>query len=270
MAGRQAPENAVALHRATAGNPLALLELSQDLDSVARLPPELPVAVPDAIARAFGGRVSSLTESAQRALLIAAIADGDLATTAQAAAALGCTVDELVEAEAIGLLHLVGDRAVFRHPLVRPAIYSTATPGLRRDVHRAVAAALPESSADLRAWHLSQACVGPDDDVADALAAVADSARARGAHGAAVTALAAVRRTHDTAWAAGDRMLSAGESAWLAGQPGRADALLEKATVLATDRATLAEIDDLRGKSGPALRIIGRRSRNAASRGRTQ
>ncbi|HEY5845149.1 MAG TPA: ATP-binding protein, partial [Mycobacterium sp.] len=104
-----APENAVALHHATAGNPLALLELSQDLETIARLPPELPIAVPDAIARAFSGRVSSLPESAQRALLIAAIADGDLATTAQAAATLGCAVDELVEAETIGLLHLVGD-----------------------------------------------------------------------------------------------------------------------------------------------------------------
>ena len=241
------PTNAVALHRATAGNPLALLELSQDLDSVARLPPELPVAVPDAIARAFGGRVSSLTESARRALLIAAVADGDLVTTAQAAAALACTVDELADAEAIGLLRLVGDRALFRHPLVRPAIYSTATPGLRRDVHRAVAAALPESSADLRAWHLSQACVGPDDDVADALAAVADSASARGAHGAAVTAFARSAELTTQHGLRATRMLGAGESAWLAGQPGRADALLEKATVLATDRATLAEIDDLRG-----------------------
>ena len=242
-----APENAVALHHATAGNPLALLELSQDLETIARLPPELPIAVPDAIARAFSGRVSSLPESAQRALLIAAIADGDLATTAQAAATLGCAVDELVEAETIGLLHLVGDRAVFRHPLVRPAIYSTATPGLRRDVHRAVAAALPESSADLRAWHLSQACIGPDDDVADALSAVADGARARGAHGAAVTAFARSAELTTQHGLRAIRMLSAGESAWLAGQPVRADALLEKATVLATDRATLAEIDDLRG-----------------------
>ena len=241
------PSNAVALHRATAGNPLALLELSRDLDSVARLPPELPVAVPDAIARAFGGRVSSLTESARRALLIAAVADGDLVTTAQAAAALACTVDELTHAEAIGLLRLVGDRALFRHPLVRPAIYSTATPGLRRDAHRAVAAALPEASADLRAWHLSQACVGPDDDVADALAAVADSASARGAHGAAVTAFARSAELTTRHGLRATRMLGAGESAWLAGQPGRADALLEQATVLATDRATLAEIDDLRG-----------------------
>ena len=188
-----------------------------------------------------------LTESARRALLIAAIADGDLATTAQAAARLGCAIHDLVEAEAIGLLHLVGDRAEFRHPLVRPAIYSTATPGLRRDVHRAVAAVLPESSADLRAWHLSQACVGPDDDVADALAAVAESARARGAHGGSRAAFARSAELTTQHGLRAMRMLGAGESAWLAGQPRRADALLEKAAVLATDRATLAEIDDLRG-----------------------
>ncbi len=241
------PESVLALHRVTAGNPLALLELSQDLDSIARLPPELPATVPDVVARAFGGRVSSLTESARRALLIAAIADGDLATTAQAAPVLGCTVDELVQAEAIGLLRLAGDRALFRHPLVRPAIYSTASPGLRRDVHHAVAAALPESSADLRAWHLSQACVGPDEGVADALAAVADRACARGAHGAAVAAFARSAELTTRHGVRAARMLSAGESAWLAGQPGRADALLERATVLAADRGTLAEIADLRG-----------------------
>lgn len=240
-------DTAAALHRATAGNPLALLELSRDRDRVEQLPPELPVTVPDAVARAFGGRVSSLTESAQRVLLIAAIADGDLVTTAHAAGTLGCAVDELAAAEAIGLLRLVGDRAVFRHPLVRPAVYSTATPALRRDVHRAVAAALPESSADLRAWHLSQACVGPDDDVADALTAVADGACARGAHGAAVTALARAAELTTQHGLRVRRMFSAGESAWLAGQPGRADALLEKAAALATDRATLADIDDLRG-----------------------
>jgi DNA-binding CsgD family transcriptional regulator len=245
--GASSPDSAAALHRATAGNPLALLELSQDLDSVARLPPELPVAVPDAIARAFGGRVSTLTESARRALLIAAVADGDLATTAQAAARLGYAIHDLVEAEAIGLLRLVGDRAEFRHPLVRPAIYSTATPGLRRDVHRAVAAVLPESSADLRAWHLSEACVGPDDDVANALGVVAESASARGAFGVAVAALTRAAELTAQHGLRATRMLGAGESAWLAGQPRRADALLEKAAALATDRATLAQIDDLRG-----------------------
>jgi DNA-binding CsgD family transcriptional regulator/tetratricopeptide (TPR) repeat protein len=241
------PERAAALHHATAGNPLALLELSRDLDTVGRLPPELPQRVPEAIARSFGGRVSSLSESARMVLLIASVADGDLITTARAAAELGCAVAELADAEAIGLLQLAGVRAVFRHPLVRPAIYASAAPAHRRDVHRAVAAALPESSADLRAWHLSQACVGPDDDVADALVAVADGARARGAHGVVVTALnrAAELTSQDSRRAT--RLISAGQSAWLAGQPRQADALLERATALASDRATLGEIAEVRG-----------------------
>jgi DNA-binding CsgD family transcriptional regulator len=244
------PQNAAALYQATAGNPLALLELSADVDPVSQvgqLPPEMPVPVPDVIARAFGGRVSALTESAQRVLLIAAVADGDLVATARAAAELDCAVGDLAEAEALGLLRLSGDRAAFRHPLVRPAIYATAAPALRRDAHRAVAAALPESSADLCTWHLSQACVGPDDDVADALVVVADRARARGAHGVAATALGrAADLTSDHRQRA-HRMLGAGASAWLSGQAGQADALLEKATALAVEPAVLAEIDDIRG-----------------------
>ena len=110
-----------------------------------------------------------------------------------------------------------------------------------------MAAALPESSADLRAWHLSRSCVGPDDDVADGLVAVADRARARGAHGGGGHRTEPGSRAHLAAPTTGERMLRAGASAWLAGQPAQADTLLEKATTLATDRAMLAEIDDIRG-----------------------
>ena len=119
---------------------------------------------------------------------------------------------------------------------MRSAIYSTATPGLRRDVHRAVAAVLPESSADLRAWHLSEACVGPDDDVANALDVVAESASARGAFAVAVAALTRAAELTAQYCSRANPMLGAGESAWLAGQPQRADALLEKAAALVTDR----------------------------------
>ena len=205
----------------------------------------------------------------KRALLIAAIADGDLATTAQAAARLGCAIRDLVEAEAIGLLRLVGDRAEFRHPLVRPAIYSTAAPGLRRDVHRAVAAVLPESSADLRAWHLSEACVGPDDDVANALGVVAESASARGAFAVAVAALTRAAELTAEHGCGPTRMLGAGESAWLAGQPRRADALLEKAADAGDRPRDASPNRRSSGKPGSAHRITGRGPRNAASGGRT-
>ena len=241
------PDGSAVLYEATAGNPLALLELSKGPDLIGRLSPESPMPVPDAVAQAFGGRVSTLTQSAQRASLIAAVADGDLVATARAAAELDCTVGDLAEAEAIGLLRLDGDRATFRHPLVRPAIYATAAPALRRDVHRAVAAALPDSSADLRAWHLSRSCVGPDDGVADGLVAVADRARARGAHGVAATALSRAAELTSAHPQRAERMLGAGAAAWLAGQATQADTLLETAATLATAPAVLAEIDDIRG-----------------------
>ena len=241
------PDGSAVLYEATAGNPLALLELSKGPDLIGRLSPESPMPVPDAVAQAFGGRVSTLTQSAQRASLIAAVADGDLVATARAATELGCSVDDLAEAEAIGLLRLDGDRATFRHPLVRPAIYATAAPALRRDVHRAVAEALPDSSADLRAWHLSRSCVGPDDGVADGLVAVADRARARGAHGVAATALSRAAELTSQHPQRAERMLRAGASAWLAGQAAQADTLLKTATTLAAAPAVLAEIDDIRG-----------------------
>jgi DNA-binding CsgD family transcriptional regulator len=235
------------LYEATAGNPLALLELSDDPDRITGLPPGLLLPVPDTVARAFGRRVSALSEPARRAALVAAVADGDLTVTALAAAALHTRVDVLTESEAAGLLELTPSRALFRHPLVRAAIYAVAQPDLQRKAHRAVAAALPENSSDLRAWHLSEASVGPDDIVAEALDEVAGRARARGAHSAAMTA--SERAAHLTSDHAGrgTRLVQAGESAWFAGQVGRADALLSEAAALVDDGAVLAEIEGLRG-----------------------
>ena len=245
--GQPNAEITAKLHEATAGNPLGLLELSRDLERVARMPPGLPLPVPETVAQAFAQRISALTQVAQRALLIAAVADGDLTVTSQAAAALGIRVDELVAAEAVGLLELTPGQALFRHPLVRSAIYTAAEPDWRRQAHRAVADALPRSSSDRRSWHLSEACVGPDDTVADALEEVADHARARGAHSAAVAALARAAELTTHYSSRGTRLFRAGESAWLAGQAARADALLQEAAALITDPVALSEIDGLRG-----------------------
>lgn len=245
--GAPSVELTAKLHEATAGNPLGLLELSRDQERWAAMPAELPLPVPEAVVHAFAQRITSLPEPAWHALLLAAIADGDLATTARAAPALQTRVDELSGAEKLGLLQLIPGRAVFRHPLVRSAIYTAALPDERRNAHRAVAEALPPTARDRRAWHLSEACVGPDDGVADALGQVADHARARGAHSAAAAAL--IRGAGLTADQArrGARLLRAGESAWLAGQVGQADALLQQAAALVTDTASLADIDGLRG-----------------------
>jgi DNA-binding CsgD family transcriptional regulator len=247
LAGAGGAELTARLHHATAGNPLALVELARDADRLGTMSPEVPLPVPETVARAFARRVSALTGAAQRALLLAVIAEGDLSLTACAAADLGCAVASLREAEAIGLLRLRSGSAEFRHPLVRSAVYATADPALRRRAHRAVADALPASSADRRAWHLSEACVGPDDAVSVALAESADRARARGAHSAATVALIRSAEVATEHAVRGQRLFRAGESAWLAGRVEQADELLRRSATLVTDPLLLAEIDGVRG-----------------------
>jgi DNA-binding CsgD family transcriptional regulator len=168
----------------TRGNPLALLELPRGLTPTQLAGGfGLPAAVPlsASIEESFTRRLASLPGDARRLLLVAA-ADpvGDPALVWRAAQQLGIPGSVAETVEANGLLEL-GARVVFRHPLVRSAVYRAAGLKERRAVHRALAEATdPEIDPDRRAWHRAQAASMPDEDVAAELERSAGRAQARG------------------------------------------------------------------------------------------
>jgi DNA-binding CsgD family transcriptional regulator len=175
------------------GNPLALIELPRGLT-----PAELAggFGLPDArplasrIEHTFRQRVRTLPRDTQLLLLTAAAEPlGDLSLLWRAAEHLGIGGEAGRPAESAGLIEL-DLRVRFAHPLVRSAIYRTADPGDRRDVHRALAEATdPVLDPDRRAWHRAYAAATPDEAVAAEMARSADRAQSRGGLAAAAAFL---------------------------------------------------------------------------------
>ncbi len=135
----------------------------------------------------FERRLAPLPEMTRLLLLLAAAEPtGDPALLWRAAGNLGLNAEDAVApAEADGLL-TAGTRVIFRHPLVRSAVYQTAPAADRRRAHRALAEATdPGTDPDRRAWHRAQAAAGPDEDIAAELERSASRAQACGGFAAA-------------------------------------------------------------------------------------
>ena len=163
---RLAPEVAAELIVATAGNPLALLEIPGALSERQILgldPLVFPLPVGEATSAAYRQRISELPHDTRRALVVAAAGDQDDPLVLQRAfEALQIPADALAPAEDAGLVRVDGGRIEFRHSLVRSVAHHDAKVGERRAAHQALAAA--NSSDDPRgAWHLAAASVGPDE-----------------------------------------------------------------------------------------------------------
>ena len=177
----------------TRGNPLALLELPRGLTPAQLaggfgVPTALPLSV--RIEESFMWRLAQLPRDARRLLLVAA-ADptGDLALVWRAAQRLGIPESAARTAESAGFLAL-GATVVFRHPLVRSAVYGASEPDERSEVHLALAEATdPEIDPDRRSWHRAQAASMPDEEIAAELERSAARAQARGGFAAAAAFL---------------------------------------------------------------------------------
>jgi DNA-binding CsgD family transcriptional regulator len=231
------------LYTATAGNPLALLELAPEAPRLTKLPIDAPAPVVSSVARGFVLRAESLPERTRHALVLAAASDtGELPLLERARP--GC-VDDLVPAETAGLVALRDGRVEFSHALARSAVYGAAPVEQRRAAHRALAGALPDRDADRRAWHLALATVGPDETAASALEQAGLRAFDRSAYAEAAAAYErAAALSHEPA-----RLLcSAADAAWLAGQAEQAISLLDGARPHEHELPVMIRIEHLRGQ----------------------
>jgi len=188
-------------------------------------------------------------------LIAAAEPTGDPVLLWRAAGQLELPASAAEAARADGLLQ-IGTRVRFRHPLVRSAVYSAASPAERRAAHRALAEVTDrDRDPDRRAWHLAAAAPGADDQVAAELERSAGRAQARGGMAAAAAFLQrAAELTGDPA-PRSERALAAAQASIQAGALDTAPPLLEIAMAGPLDEFQSARADWLHGQiafaSGP-------------------
>jgi DNA-binding CsgD family transcriptional regulator len=234
------------------GNPLALIELCAAYHDPAAGPGGAGPALTDQLQQAFEGQVRRLPGSTQTLLLVAAAAgsSGDLGVVLDAARMLGAVAADMGLAEQAGLVRIAGGTAMFRHPLVRAAVYQGAGLSRRLAVHRALAAALRNpADADRRAWHLAAAATGPDEAVAAELERTAPEAVSRSGYAAAAAAYErAVQLTADPPARAGRLMLAAAAAAQI-GEFDRAGDLAARAAVQTADPIVQARLANVRAQA---------------------
>ncbi|HEX5015795.1 MAG TPA: AAA family ATPase [Candidatus Limnocylindrales bacterium] len=250
--GRELPRSTIErIAEASGGNPFHALEIARQIVDGGHLDAAAPLPVPESILDAARDRIRRLPPETRGALLrVAALGRPTTALVNPA---------DLAAAEADGLVQIGFDgRIAFSHPLFGAAVYCEATTCDRRVVHASLAAVVTDPEE--RARHEALASTGPDSAVADRLAEAGRRARARGATAAAAElAELAVRLTPlDDADARLRRELEHAEYLHVAGQPLRAQEVLEDAIVW-------AEPGELREEARLQLGIVCRQTDQARS-----
>ena len=239
---------------AACGNPLAIGQFAERLTPMElrgdRPTAELPVS--SRVEAIYASRIGALSVPARTVLLLASVEQsGDAGVLWRAAAVLGVAGGErgAVEDE-VGDFLTFGPEVVFRHPLVRSAVYGASSSRLRRAAHGALAQVIDgRTDPDRHSWHLAAATNGPDEAVAVHLERSAGRARARGGYAAESAFLARAAELTPEPDRAGARLLAAAEAAANGGDYHRCQALLTQAEPLLTGPAAQARAALLRAIS---------------------
>jgi DNA-binding CsgD family transcriptional regulator len=236
----------------TDGNPLALIEIGQQLGP-GQLSGDAPLPDPVPIGRQLEQRYLREARGLPAdtgVLLLTAAADptGDPQLLWQAGARLGYTAGAAAAAEARHLL-TIRDTVRFRHPLIRSAVYYGASFAERQRVHAALGAATdPANHLEQRAWHLAMAATGPDETVAAELERAGERARQRGGWTAAAASFQRAAALTASPPARGRRLLRAAEASCGAGALRQAQLQLDQATSDLAGPRDLAQVQRVRGR----------------------
>jgi predicted ATPase len=236
---------------ATAGNPLALVELMAlcgreqltDLETV-----ELPLPVGPGIARAFSRRMDALAPPTRRGLSVTAVTESaEMSEIRGLLRRMGLDPEVLDGAERSGLLSIANGEAHFAHPLLRAVAYQALPAPERRIAHLAVAETIGPSGPPMRyAWHLALAVVEADEKVAAELEAAAAEARRGAAPRGRGATLRKAARLSPSSEERVRRLVQGAADFHLAGRIEEGVAMLAEASAHADDRLVRSDIEHLR------------------------
>lgn len=179
------PHLAVKVVEQLGGHPLAITDLARHADAgrLALRALSVEPLPPGALVQGFyRQKIDALPEDSRLVALLAVTdTTGDIQVVRSAARLLGVPDEATGPFEDTGLVEFA-ERVRFRHQLVRPAVYATASSVDRRRAHLALEAASADHGFSVAAtMHASVVAVTPDEEVAGRLASLADESGARGA-----------------------------------------------------------------------------------------